>query len=167
LTLLKNDGILPLEPSYRSVALIGPWANATVQMQGNYNGIAPFLISPLMAAKEQWPVVFYEQGIPINSTDTTGFAAAIEAAQSADVVIYAGGIDTSIEAESLDRTSITWPGKQLDLIQQLSNVGKPLVVLQFGGGQLDDTVLLENSRVNALVWVSLDAFSARSQTLHD
>jgi len=38
MTLLKNDGLLPLSSSYGSVAMIGPWANATGQMQGNYQG---------------------------------------------------------------------------------------------------------------------------------
>lgn len=36
MTLLKNDGTLPLQRSHSNVALIGPWANATTRMQGNY-----------------------------------------------------------------------------------------------------------------------------------
>jgi xylan 1,4-beta-xylosidase len=36
ITLLKNDGALQLSMvAFSSVALIGPWANATTQMQGN------------------------------------------------------------------------------------------------------------------------------------
>jgi len=34
--MLKNDGILPLDNSTGSIAVIGPLANATNQMQGNY-----------------------------------------------------------------------------------------------------------------------------------
>lgn len=38
LVLLKNDGTLPLSATkVKKVALIGPWANATTQMQSNYN----------------------------------------------------------------------------------------------------------------------------------
>ncbi|KAK7699495.1 hypothetical protein SLS64_011633 [Diaporthe eres] len=152
MTLLKNDGLLPLETSYGSVAMIGPWANATTQMQGNYQGTAPYLTSPLMAAEAQWSDVTYALGTAIDSSDTSGFAAALAAAKAADVIIYAGGIDVSIEAEGMDRTSIVWPGNQLDLVQQLSELGKPLVVVQFGGGQIDDTALFNNSNVNSLVW---------------
>lgn len=152
MTLLKNDGLLPLKASYGSVALIGPWANATTQMQGNYQGVAPYLISPLMAAEAQWSDVKYVLGTAIDSSDTSGFAAALDAAQAADVIIYAGGIDVSVEAEGLDRTSIAWPGTQLDLVQQLSELGKPLVVVQFGGGQVDDSALLNNTHVNSIVW---------------
>lgn len=152
MTLLKNDGLLPLQTSYGPVAMIGPWANATTQMQGNYQGTAPYLVSPLMAAEAQWSDVTYALGTAIDSSDTSAFAAALAAGKAADVVIYAGGIDVSIEAEGMDRTSIVWPGNQLDLVQQLSELGKPLVVVQFGGGQIDDTALLNNSNVNSLVW---------------
>ncbi|KAK5704338.1 hypothetical protein LTR97_003356 [Elasticomyces elasticus] len=152
MTLLKNDGILPLSSSASSVALIGPWANATGQMQGNYQGIAPYLISPLQAAQAQWATVTYSLGTAINTTNTTDFAAALSAAQDADIIIYAGGIDVSIESEGHDRTTIEWPGNQLDLIDQLSQIGKPLVVVQFGGGQVDDTALLANDNVSAIVW---------------
>lgn len=152
MTLLKNDGLLPLSSSYSNVALIGPWANATTQMQGNYEGVAPYLKSPLEAAQAQWANVQYAEGTAINSTNTTGFGAAISAATASDVIIYMGGIDTSIEAEGMDRTSIVWPGNQLELIAQLSELGKPLLVVQFGAGQLDDSSLLSNGKVSALMW---------------
>ncbi|KAK7056457.1 hypothetical protein VNI00_003012 [Paramarasmius palmivorus] len=152
IVLLKNDGILPLASSVKRVALIGPWARATSQMQSNYNGAAPFLVSPEQAFKNAGYTVNVQTGTAINSQDTSGFGAAVNAANSADVVFYLGGIDTSIETEGLDRTEITWPGNQLDLIKQLANTGKPLVVLQMGGGQVDSSSLRDDSRVKALIW---------------
>ncbi|PIL26431.1 hypothetical protein GSI_12189 [Ganoderma sinense ZZ0214-1] len=71
---------------------------------------------------------------------------------SADVVLFAGGLDESVEAEALDRLTVTWPGNQLDLIKELADVGKPLVVMQFGGGQVDDSTLKADDGVNAIVW---------------
>ena len=94
----------------------------------------------------------YSLGTAINSTNTTDFAAALSLAQDADLIVYAGGIDVSVESEGHDRTSIEWPGNQLDLIDQLSQLGKPLVVVQFGGGQVDDTALLGNPNVSSIVW---------------
>ena len=155
MVLLKNDGLLPLEKSrrYKTVALIGPFANATTQMQGDYSGKAKFLRSPLMAfqSSSDWTVK-YSNGTDINSQNTTWFADAITTAKAADVVIYCGGIDGTIESETRDRTNITWPGNQLALINELSKLSKPLVVAQFGGGQVDDTPLIKNKKVNALVW---------------
>ncbi|KAF8583909.1 glycoside hydrolase family 3 protein [Ramaria rubella] len=152
IVLLKNDGTLPLKSQIKNLAIIGPWGNATTQMQGNYQGVAPFLVSPLQAAQEAGFNVTFALGAAISSTSTSGFAAAVTAAQGADVVIYAGGIDDTVEAEGNDRTVITWPGNQLQLISELQGLGKPLVILQFGGGQVDDTVLKGNASVNALVW---------------
>ena len=36
IVLLKNDGTLPFSRSVKKIALVGPWANATTQMQSNY-----------------------------------------------------------------------------------------------------------------------------------
>ncbi|KAJ7163622.1 glycoside hydrolase family 3 protein [Mycena crocata] len=153
IVLLKNDGTLPLKKNLKKMALIGPWGNATEGMQGNYYGTAPFLISPLMGAKAAGYDVTFIEGTSILDSSTDGFASAVAAAKAADVVVYAGGIDESVEAEGLDRTTIVWPGSQLDLIKTLAGVGKPFVVLQFGAGQVDDTWLKASKSVNAIAWV--------------
>ena len=39
---------LPLDPArLRTLAVVGPLATATKELQGNYAGTAPFLVSPL------------------------------------------------------------------------------------------------------------------------
>ncbi|KAF9054258.1 glycoside hydrolase family 3 protein [Panaeolus papilionaceus] len=91
-------------------------------------------------------------GTNLTGTSTAGFAAALAAARAADAIVFAGGIDGTIEQEALDRIEITWPGVQLDLVSQLSKLGKPLVVMQFGGGQVDSTVLKNSKQVNAIIW---------------
>lgn len=153
-TLLKNDGLLPLDMSQkRKVAVIGPFANATVQLQGDYSGTAEYLRSPLEAFEgySAWDVT-YAMGTAVNSNSTAGFSAALAAVNSSDMIIYLGGIDNSIEQETLDRTVLTWPGNQLELIAELAACSKPMIVVQFGGGQLDDTPLLDNADINALLW---------------
>lgn len=151
IVLLKNDGLLPLDASITKVAVIGPWANATAMMQGNYKGPAPFLVSPYDAAQTAGYETSYALGTDVNSTSRSGFDEALAAAQDADLVVYAGGIaNRIIEGETLDRTSIAWPGNQLELIDELAELGKPLVVLQFGGGQVDDTLIKESDSVRRL-----------------
>ncbi|PNP38530.1 glycosyl hydrolase family 3 N terminal domain-containing protein [Trichoderma gamsii] len=152
MTLLKNDGTLPLSRTLSNVAIIGPWANVTTQMQGNYAGTAPFLVNPLDVFQQKWGNVKYAQGTAINSGDSSGFSAALSAASSSDVIVYLGGIDITVENEGFDRGSIAWPGNQLDLISQLANLGKPLVIVQFGGGQVDDSSLLSNPNVRSILW---------------
>ncbi|PWY95287.1 xylosidase xlnD [Aspergillus sclerotioniger CBS 115572] len=159
IVLLKNtQTTLPLtsSPANTSIALIGPWANATTQLQGNYYGTPPYLISPLAAFESSGYTVHFAPGTGISSINTTGFSAALSAAQSSDVIIYAGGIDNTIEAEALDRESIAWPGNQLSLIHELAtyagSTNKPLIVLQMGGGQVDSSSLKSNPNVSALIW---------------
>lgn len=101
IVLLKNDGTLPLSSVKGVLALIGPWAAATTQMQGSYSGVAPYLHSPLYAAQQAGFSVAYAQGADINSDNTTGFAAALAIAKVADAIVYLGGIDNSVEAEAM------------------------------------------------------------------
>ncbi|KZW02642.1 glycoside hydrolase family 3 protein [Exidia glandulosa HHB12029] len=154
IVLMKNDGILPLTPDdFPNVVMVGPWGNQTTMLQGNYFGTAPFIVSPRQGFVDAgFNVTFFNGTVGSNGTDTTGFAEAVDAAGSADLIVFVGGPDEIVERESRDRINITWPGVQLDLIRELAAVGKPFVVVQFGGGQVDDTELKANSSVNALLW---------------
>ena len=153
ITLLKNDGTLPLSLTPgMSIALLGDWANATTQMQGNYYGPAPYLHSPLYAA-QQLPniTVLYGTGPGQGNPTTDSWMAPLDAATVADVVIYAGGIDIDVEAEGMDRYNLDWQGGQIDLINQVAAMGKPTILLQMGD-QLDDTPFITNPNVSAIVW---------------
>lgn len=168
MVLLKNNkGFLPLDDRRsRKVALIGPYGNATEEMQGAYSGRARHIVSPLEAfdGYDVWDVT-YEEGTGIASNSTEGFEAAIAAAEDADLVIYLGGLDNTQERETNDRETLEWPGNQLDLIAQLANTGKPVVVAQFGGGQVDDTALLRNKNVRALIWAGYPSQSGGTALL--
>lgn len=150
--LIKNNGILPLSlGSSGSYAFIGPFIEAGEQMQGIYSGPAPYLISPVEASKALGLDVTYYKGSGIDETDDS-FESAIEAAKGADHVVFLGGLDHSEEGEAHDRTHLGWPAPQLKTILALADLGKPIVVVQFGGGQLDDTELLEHDAISAILW---------------
>ncbi len=68
------------------------------------------------------------------------------------MIVFAGGIDNSVESEGMDRNSIAWTGTQLDIIGQLAGYGKPMVVFQMGGGQIDSSPLVKNENISALLW---------------
>jgi hypothetical protein len=96
IVLLQNDGALPLNMS-KKVALIGPNANATSTMQGNYHGTAPFLISPLEGLQKIGASVTYVQGCDVKCDSDSGFADAVNAAKAADVVVVVVGLDEGQE----------------------------------------------------------------------
>ncbi|KAJ7079134.1 glycoside hydrolase family 3 protein [Mycena belliarum] len=162
MVLLKNDGTLPLKQTLKKMALIGPWGNATAQMQGNYYGTPPYLITPFLGAVAAGYKVTFVEGTSILDTSTDGFAGAVAAARAADVVVFVGGIDNSVEAEGLDRTTIVWPGAQLQLIQTLAGTDKPFIVVQCGAGQVDNSWLLASKSVNAIVWAGYGGQSGGS-----
>ncbi|KAI0127003.1 beta-glucosidase [Xylariales sp. AK1849] len=150
MVLLKNDGTLPIQipsDSNLTLALIGPWANATTEMQGNYAGIAPFLHSPYYAATQIPGVHVLYAGDPGDPT-TSGYPPAITAAEAADIIIYADGANSG---ESNDRNLIRWSGEKQDIMTQLAGLGKPFVLLQMGD-QLDDAPFLNHPNVSAVLW---------------
>lgn len=155
ITLLKNDGTLPLQiKNGTKIALIGSWANATKQMLGNYAGFPPYYHSPLWAAQQTGAEVFYAQGPGGQGDPTTDHWLPVwDAASKADMIVYIGGIDDSVESEGMDRVSIAWTGAQLDIIGQLADYyKKPMAVVQMGAGQLDDTPLINNPNIGGILW---------------
>ncbi|KAL4804619.1 Exo-1,4-beta-xylosidase bxlB [Aspergillus unguis] len=149
--LLKNtNSALPLKKN-GTLALIGPYINATTEFQSNYNGPAKHIPTIIEAAESLGYTVLTARGTEINSTSEEGFDEALSIAAEADSVIFFGGIDNTIEEESLDRTEINWPGNQEELILLLAE-STPLVVVQFGGGQVDDSQLVASDNVHAIVW---------------
>ncbi|KXT09436.1 hypothetical protein AC579_5988 [Pseudocercospora musae] len=155
ITLLKNDGVLPLQiTNGTKIALIGDWANATDQMLGNYDGIPPYFHSPLWAAQQTGAQVTYVKGPGGQGDPTTETWRPVwSAANKSDLIIYIGGIDNSVEAEGMDRVSIAWTGAQLDVIGQLADYyDKPTIVVQMGAGPLDSSTLVNNPNISALLW---------------
>ncbi|OTB06006.1 glycoside hydrolase family 3 protein [Hypoxylon sp. CI-4A] len=153
IVLIKNDGILPLQVSEESnltIAFIGDWANATTDMQGNYQGIAKYLHSPYYAASQTPNINAVYAGIPGDPV-TDGYPKALEAAAAADLIIYADGPTVASEAESKDRTLIRWSGEKIDIMTQLADLGKPFVLVQMGG-QRDDAPFINHPNVSAIVW---------------
>ncbi|EWG50725.1 hypothetical protein FVEG_09861 [Fusarium verticillioides 7600] len=154
--LLKNDGTLPLKLKKKdSVAMIGFWANDTSKLQGGYSGRAPFLHSPLYAAEKLGldTNVAWGPTLQNSSSHDNWTTNAVAAAKKSDYILYFGGLDASAAGEDRDRENLDWPESQLTLLQKLSSLGKPLVVIQLGD-QVDDTALLKNKKINSILWVN-------------
>ena len=71
IVLLKNTGILPLEKSPKSIAVVGPTADLITALEANYNGQASHPVTPLDGITKQFAgaEVHYAQG----ATLATGF----------------------------------------------------------------------------------------------
>jgi beta-glucosidase len=66
IVLLKNqDGMLPLKPSVKKIAVIGPNAESLVALEGNYNGVPSHPVYPVDGLRKQFAgksEVLYAQG---------------------------------------------------------------------------------------------------------
>ncbi|CAF1022487.1 unnamed protein product [Rotaria sordida] len=180
IVLLKNlNNALPLnfdQLQNKKIALIGPTANATVLMQSNYYGQAPYLIDPITGFKSvigglintvilsivRFMLFFagrsidveFAYGCAISGTDESGFAAAIQLARQSDIVIFFGGLDQATAAEGHDRTSITLPDIQLNLLRQLEQVvHSPIHVVMMCGNSLDLSHIRDSDTYGSLIWM--------------
>ncbi|MFN2182574.1 MAG: glycoside hydrolase family 3 C-terminal domain-containing protein, partial [Anaerolineae bacterium] len=139
--LLKNeDGILPLnEHELDSIALIGPSADV-VQLDGTGSSVVEpcYAYSPKQGLENRVPGITlrYAKGCDINSRDTSGYAAALDAARNSDMVVFVGGLDATQEGEEVDRVggSVQLPGQQQELINQLAAANPNLIVVVQSGG---------------------------------
>jgi beta-D-xylosidase 4 len=102
--------------------------------------------------------VTYTVGCGVTSNDTSGIQAAVQAAEQADVVVLVVGIDTSVEAEGHDRTSLDLPGAQHQLIAAVAKVGKPTVLFLVHGGPIDISPELNNGNIATIVDVGYPGF---------
>jgi beta-glucosidase len=73
--------------------------------------------------------LLYRQGCTVAGYQKDLFQAALDAADSADVVIFFAGADQSIDHEGQDRTDISLPGLQHELISALFNTNPQTVLV--------------------------------------
>ena len=172
-TLLKNDGILPLNRDLR-IAVVGPNADNVYNLLGDYT--APQeegrVKTLLMGIKSKNSRVEYVLGCGIRDTSHNNIAEAVAAARRADVVVCAVGgssardfktsyqdtgaaltDDTSVSdmdcGEGYDRATLGLLGRQQQLLEALKETGKPLVVVYIEGRPLNKNWSAEQA--NALL----------------
>ena len=162
-TLLKNDGILPL-PTDVKVAVVGPNADNVYNQLGDYTAPQPqdkvVTVFEGIRSKLAEGCCTYARGCAVRDTAGSDIAAAVRAARQADVVVAVVGgssardFKTNYEqtgaastekapvsdmecGEGFDRATLTLLGRQQELLQALKATGKPLVVVYIEGRPLD------------------------------
>ena len=175
MVLLKNDGVLPLR-SVKRIAVIGPLADQTAVLLGNYNGIPTHTVSLLEGMKAAFPkaTITYVPGtqflsnpgtpMPASAFSDMPDPAAVAAARNADVVVAAVGITSRLEGEEMkvrypgflggDRTDLGIPEPEEALLRAVAATGKPLIVVLMNGSAL--AARWEKEHANAILesWYS-------------
>ena len=156
MVLLKNvAAILPLASKNLKIALIGPNADNTDVMKGNYFGNPPVLYSVRQGLEEYVSKadIAYVKGCDINSGATKDFAQAVKAAEAADVTLLVMGLDQSQESEGNDRESIALPGQQNNLIANITASAQVenVILVLVNGGCVDVARWRDSAQVGAII----------------
>jgi beta-glucosidase len=159
IVLLKNEGgVLPLGPHVKSVAVIGPQADDAVDQLGcwSFDGDSSASITALSALRERFGGavdVHYAKGLQdCRALDRSGFDAAIEVAEKADVVLAFFGEPANLSGECRSRAFLDFPGAQLDLLERLAQTGRPVVLVVSAGRPLTIGRACEFARAVLYAW---------------
>ncbi len=175
IVLLKNDqvesigkAVLPLHSKTKSIAVIGPYANDTAVLLGNYNGVPSHPVTLLEGIRKksgkkikvsfcagvEKPEIQSLRNQSESIENSLQFTEAIALALKADVVIFAGGISPNLEGEEMkvqvpgfyegDRTTMDLPQNQQLLLEKLKSTGKPIVLILTNGSALSVNWASEN-----------------------
>jgi beta-glucosidase len=155
IVLLKNaQNVLPLSRQIKSIAVVGPNADDQSLARYRYGPSAVESVTVLQGIRnllgsnvqvnyskgcevvdERWPEseVLPE---PLTAVEKAGIAEAVEAAKRSEVAVVVLGDSRRTVGESLSRTSLDLPGRQLELVQAVYATGKPVVVVLLNGRPL-------------------------------
>jgi beta-glucosidase len=156
IVLLQNNGTLPLDRAkLRRIAVFGANANSIPVLLGNYNGQPSrpvTILAGLKAVAGTNIEITCDMGCPLATKkgaaglQPENWTNALADAAAADVVIYAGGLNTRLEGEQMkvnfdgfysgDRTRIELPPVQTKFLQALHATGKPVIFVNCSGSAI-------------------------------
>lgn len=157
MVLLKNEKqLLPLKASkVKRIALIGPNADNGHTQLANYFGTPSEIITPYLSLKKRFgdkiKIDYYAGTEIVKKLDNApSFAQIAAEAKKADVIVFVSGISADYEGEagdagaggyagfaSGDRTTMSLPPVQIDLMKALKKTGRPLVVVNMSGSVIN------------------------------
>jgi beta-glucosidase-like glycosyl hydrolase len=154
--LLEAGSALPLlgegRPAPSRVAAVGPCAADPRVLMGCYAfpnhvlprhpglglGLEVQTVVDALAAELPGAELVHEQGCPVQGEDRSGFEAAVAAARVADLCVavvgdLAGLFGHGSSGEGCDAEDLRLPGVQAELLDELLQVGTPVVVVVVSG----------------------------------
>ena len=170
--LLKNDGMLPLDPAEGgTLAVIGPNADSRRALIGNYHGTPSRYVTVLEGIREMLAGrgrILYSEGCALDGKSVEPLAQpndrlaeAIAVARRSDRVILVLGLDETLEGEegdtgnsyySGDKADLLLPESQRILLRHVLEIGKPTVVVLLAGSAIDLSEAQESADAILLGW---------------
>ena len=142
MVLLKNDNqILPLT-NKKKIAVVGPMAKNGWDLLGSWCGHGKdtdveMLYDGLTAEFGGDAELRYAMGCKPQGNDRSGFAGALDVARWSDVVIVCLGEMLTWSGENASRSTIALPQIQEELVKELKEAGKPIILVLSKGRPLE------------------------------
>jgi beta-glucosidase len=156
IVLLKNEKyVLPLSKTLGRIAIIGPLADSPVDQMGTWvlDGRREDVRTPRTAFGQMLGEnrIAWAPGLK-SSRDMSrdGFAAALEAARSADAVLLFLGEEQILSGEAHSRAFLQLPGAQEQLVEEIAKASKPTIAIILAGRPLMFQSVAE--KVNAILY---------------
>lgn len=162
MTLIKNNGILPLGNKYKKIALLGPSSNK--QRLGGYSSVPDgYELKSVFTELK----AFYGDGVEILQCTGCGIPRdlqvetqegqphlvavydedekecideAVNIAKQCEIAIIVGGDNTFTSSEGHDRADLKLAGKQRELIEKVAATGTPVILVLENGRSVDLSV---------------------------
>jgi len=158
IVLLRNEkNTLPLAKDIRSIAVIGPNAEAARSQAGDYSAhnITQHIVTVLEGIKNKVSSktkVTYVKGCNIYGNELNEIEKARRAAKSADAAIVVLGEDTETDGEGRDVASLDLTGLQEEVLKAVHSTGKPAIVVLINGRALSIRWAAVNSPAIIEAW---------------
>ena len=142
MVLLKNNNqILPLT-NKKKIAVVGPMAKNGWDLLGSWCGHGKdtdveMLYDGLTAEFGGDAELRYAMGCKPQGNDRSGFAGALDVARWSDVVIVCLGEMLTWSGENASRSMIALPQIQEELVKELKEAGKPVILVLSNGRPLE------------------------------
>jgi len=168
----KGAPLLPLSNDIHDIALIGPLADDPPNMLGSWGGLsrAEDVISFRAALAKHIGEghLFHVKAGSVMTSSDDDIAAAVAAANKADVTILALGEDAGpMTGEAASRANPGLPGRQQDLLEKVVATGKPVVLILFSGRPLTAPWAFEHVPAAMAAWFpGIQAGPALVRTLY-
>ena len=156
IVVLANDHVLPLSPTLRNIALVGPLADSRSDMLGPWaaagSAAGPVTIREGLTAALPEAEITVAPGVAIDGADMSGIAPAREICRDAEIVLLCLGEAANMSGEAASRANPGLPGVQSALAEAIFDLGKPVVALISSGRPLMIPSIVEKSRAVVATW---------------
>ncbi|XP_013395228.1 probable beta-D-xylosidase 7 [Lingula anatina] len=154
--LLKNtDKFLPFQRTFESIAVIGPMANNTDQLFGDYSGNidTSVALNPLQALRTKALYTKFTAGCKDTGCEEYNNETILETVSKTQIIFLCLGTGAMVETEGKDRTDLQLPGNQPQLLKDVMQAanGIPIVLLLFNAGPLEISAASLNDRVPVIL----------------